>query len=211
MQTLTRREFAAAALAAPISPVKEAVRRKAEPFPPGRVRLGNGPFQTAAEANRRFLADLEPERLLHTFRLTAGLPSPAEPLGGWETPDVELRGHFLGHYLSACALTGDGALRAKASGIVAELAKCQKAIGNGYLSAFPEEFFDRLRDGKRVWAPWYTLHKIMAGLLDVHALLRRPPGARRCSAVWWIGRGAGSPIRPPTRGSSACCWWNSAA
>jgi DUF1680 family protein len=38
------------------------------------------------------------------------------------------------------------------------------------LSAFPEEFFDRLRDGKSVWAPFYTLHKIMAGLLDMHTL-----------------------------------------
>jgi len=43
--------------------------------------------------------------LLHTFRLTAGLPSSAEPLGEWEKPECELRGHFTGgHYLSACAL-----------------------------------------------------------------------------------------------------------
>ena len=42
---------------------------------------------------------------------------------------------------------------------------------NGYLSAFPEEFFDRLRAGRPVWAPFYTLHKIMAGLLDQHTLM----------------------------------------
>ncbi len=54
--------------------------------------------------------------------------------------------------------------------MVGELAKCQQAIGNGYLSAFPEEFFDRLRAGQPVWAPCYTLHKIMAGLLDMHTL-----------------------------------------
>jgi DUF1680 family protein len=52
--------------------------------------------------------------------------------------------------------------------MVAELARCQH--GNGYLSAFPEEFFDRLREGKPVWAPFYTLHKIMAGLLDMYTL-----------------------------------------
>jgi DUF1680 family protein len=47
---------------------------------------------------------LEPDRLLHMFRVTAGLPSHAEPLGGWEQPTNELRGHFTGHYLSACAM-----------------------------------------------------------------------------------------------------------
>ena len=39
----------------------------------------------------------------------------------------------------------------------------------GYLSAFPETFFDRVEARTGVWAPYYTLHKILAGLLDVHA------------------------------------------
>ena len=143
------------------------------PFPTSQVRLRNGPFKEAMEANRRYLQSLPPDRLLHTFRLNAGLPSSAEPLGGWEKPDCELRGHFAGgHYLSACALmyasSGDDELRAKADGMVAELARCQQALGDGYLSAFPKEFFERLREGKRVWAPFYTLHKIMAGLLDMY-------------------------------------------
>ena len=42
------------------------------------------------------------------------------------------------------------------------------ALKNGYLSAFPVEFFDRLRDREKVWAPFYTIHKIMAGLLDMY-------------------------------------------
>ena len=46
--------------------------------------------------------------------------------------------------------------------MVEELAKCQKALGSGYLSAFPEELFDRLRRGVKVWAPFYTYHKILA-------------------------------------------------
>src|SRR5581483_4477259 len=115
------------------------------------------------------------DRLLHNFRVNAGLPSTAEPLGGWEKPDCELRGHFVGHFLSACALmyasTGDEALKKKADYMVAELAKCQDAMpGRGYhpgfLSAYPESFFDRLDAGQKVWAPYYTLHKIMAGLYD---------------------------------------------
>ena len=146
----------------------------ARPFGLNRVRLLPGPFLDALQVNRRFLLAQDENRLLHMFRLTAGLPSTAEPLGGWEAPVNELRGHYLGHYLSALAKMsqslGDAELKARSDRIVAELAACQQKIGNGYLSAFPEEFFDRLRDGKPVWAPFYTLHKIMAGLLDVHTL-----------------------------------------
>ena len=162
------------------------------PFDLARVRLGAGPFKDALDVNRRFLMAQDPDRLLHTFRLTAGLPSSAEPLGGWEAPENELRGHYTGHYLSACALmaaqTGDAEIRVRGEQIVAELAKCQQA--NGYLSAFPQEFFDRLRLRAPVWAPFYTLHKIMAGLLDTAQLsgnaqaLQVLQGMARWTAGW---------------------------
>jgi DUF1680 family protein len=148
---------------------------QASPFPLKNVRLQPGPFSAAAEANRKYLKTLPPDRLLHTFRLTAGLPSSAEPLGEWEKPDCELRGHFTGgHYLSACALAfasaGDEELKLNGDLMVAELAKCQAQHRNGYLSAFPQELFDRLRDGVNVWAPFYTIHKIMAGHVDMYTL-----------------------------------------
>ena len=83
----------------------EVVASQAVPFPMKSVRLQPGVFSQAAEANRKYLKTLATDRLLHTFRLNAGLPSSAEPLGEWEKPDCELRGHFAGgHYLSACAL-----------------------------------------------------------------------------------------------------------
>jgi len=142
------------------------------PFPLEQVRLLDGPFLQAAKTNQEYLNSLPEDRLVHNFRVTAGLPSSAEPLGGWEAPNVELRGHFTGHFLSAVGLTyastGDAALKAKGDAIVADLAKCQEKFGNGYLSAFPDSFFDRLRDGNGVWAPFYTLHKIMAGNLDMY-------------------------------------------
>ena len=153
---------------------KEKVPWKARPFPMKQVRLGDGPCKRAMEADRRYLHSLPPDRLLHTFRINAGLPSSAQPLGGWEAPDCELRGHYAGgHYLSACALmyasTGDEELRSNANAIVAELGKCQANLeAGGYLSAFPVEFFDRLRNHERVWAPFYTIHKIMAGCLDMY-------------------------------------------
>ncbi len=154
---------------------REVVPLRAVPVPMKDVRLGAGPFSAAAEANRRYLKTLPTDRLLHTFRLTAGLPSSAEPLGDWEKPDCELRGHFVGgHYLSACALafasSGDEELKRNGDIMVAELAKCQAQLKSGYLSAFPQELFDRLRDGVKVWAPFYTVHKIMAGLLDMYLL-----------------------------------------
>ena len=142
------------------------------PFDRSRIRLRPGPVLDAAEVNRKFFLAQDPDRLLHTFRLTAGLPTTAEPLGGWEAPENELRGHYTGHYLSTAALRfavhGDTEARARAERMVVALAECQVALGGSYLSAFPEEFFDRLRNGQPVWAPWYTVHKLMAGLLEVH-------------------------------------------
>ena len=150
---------------------REVVPFAARPFDLKQVRLLDGPFKEAMERDRKYLHELQNDRLLHHFRKTSGLDAPGEPYGGWE--NLELRGHTIGHYLSACALmyasTGDEQLKAKADAIVAELAKCQKALGDrGYLSAYPEEFFDRLEAHKYVWAPYYTLHKIFAGLLDMY-------------------------------------------
>jgi hypothetical protein len=154
---------------------REVVPVQAVPFPMKNVLLRPGAFSLAADANRRYLKTLPPDRLLHTFRLTAGLPSSAVPLGDWEKPDCELRGHFVGgHYLSACALafasSGDEELKRNGDLMVTELAKCQGQHRNGYLSAFPQELFDRLRDGVNVWAPFYTIHKIIAGHLDMYTL-----------------------------------------
>jgi DUF1680 family protein len=151
----------------------EKVAWKARPFPMKNVRLGEGPCKVAMEADRQFLHSLPPDRLVHTFRINAGLPSSAQPLGGWEAPDCELRGHYAGgHYLSAAALmyasTGDEEIKKNGTAVVTELGKCQDAMKSGYLSAFPVEFFDRLRERERVWAPFYTVHKIMAGLLDMY-------------------------------------------
>jgi len=143
------------------------------PFALSEVTLTVGPLQQARDWNRGYMLRLPNDRLLHNFRVNAGLPSNAEPLGGWEAPNEELRGHFVGHYLSACAMlyaaTKDKEIKAKADGLVAEIAECQKTLNaNGYMSAFPDELFVRLDKREKVWAPFYTLHKIMAGLLDMN-------------------------------------------
>ena len=153
---------------------------KAEPFPMRQVRLLPGSaFHAAQQWNRGYMARLEADRLLYTFRVNAGLPvGAAKPLGGWEQPDngqrsSELRGHFGGHYLSASAqlaANGDKEAQAKGDYLVAELARCQQKLGGAYLSAFPTTWWDRLEKGERVWAPFYTIHKIMAGMFDMYRL-----------------------------------------
>jgi DUF1680 family protein len=161
------------------------------PFPMKQVRLLAGQAKAAADINQVYLDALTTDRLLHSFRVTAGLASTATPYGGWEKPDCELRGHFNGgHYLSAVALAyasaGNDALRRSGDVMVAELARCQKANGNGYLSAYSPELFQRLVDGKEVWAPFYTLHKIMAGLLDIYLHTGNEQALAVCEgiAVW---------------------------
>src|SRR6266851_6550703 len=117
-----------AAMANPQDPVVDVAQKKdgkstshekapwrVRPFPMQQVRLGEGPCKAAMEADRQYLHSLPTDRLLHTFRTNAGIPSSAPALGGWEAPDCELRGHYAGgHYLSAVALMyaspGDEAL-----------------------------------------------------------------------------------------------------
>ena len=127
----------------------------------------------------QYMLALDSGRLLHNFRVNADLPSSAEPLYNRESPSNGWRGHYVGHFLSACAQmyasTGDVRIKAKADAMVAELAKCQAQLGDkGYLSAFPESSFDDLEAGRPAAVVWYALHKIMAGLLDIYESWRNP-------------------------------------
>jgi DUF1680 family protein len=159
--------------------VRKHIAPRVEPLPMSQVRLlPKSMFHDAQEWNRGYMARLAADRLLYTFRVNAGLPvGAAKPLGGWEQPEngqrsSELRGHFGGHFLSASALlyasTGDKDAKSKADYMVAEMAKCQARLGGKYLSAFPTTWWDRLERGQRVWAPFYTIHKIMAGMFDMY-------------------------------------------
>ena len=146
------------------------------------VRLLPGsPFYERQELHcHGYLASFEPDRLLFHYRALAGLPQPegARAYGGWDSGFI--RGHMAGHYLSAAsrmaAATGDKQFRERVNYMVGELAKCQDALKqDGYLAAFPLGAFDRL-EGKNgnsagVVVPYYTIHKIMAGLLDAHHYL----------------------------------------
>lgn len=139
------------------------------------VRLEPDTFHwRAQQTNLEYLLMLDVDGLTWSFRKAAGLVAPGDPYGGWERPDSELRGHFVGHYLSATAYmwasTHNDTLKEKMTALVSALSACQEKVGTGYLSAFPSSFFDRFEAIKPVWAPYYTIHKILAGLVDQYKL-----------------------------------------
>lgn len=157
----------------------QVVIEKAVPFHNINVTLKPSWIKHREDLNIAFLESLEPDRLLHNFRVTAGLPSKATPLEGWEAPDIGLRGHFVGHYLSAVSHLveryKDPQLSTRLEYLIDELYKCQQVNNNGYLSAFPDKDFDILESKfTGVWAPYYTYHKIMQGLLDTYIHTNNP-------------------------------------
>ena len=78
-----------------------------------------------------------------------------------------------------------------------------RGMNPGYLSAFPEELFDRVEARKGVWAPYYTLHKIMAGLLDVHRATGDPAALEAVKGMAaWVGLRAKAPHRRAVAGDA---------
>ncbi|MDQ0110692.1 glycoside hydrolase family 127 protein [Paenibacillus harenae] len=115
-----------------------------------------------------YLKSYNIDRLLAGFRTNRGLEPKAEIYPGWE--NTEIRGHTLGHYLTALsqayANTKDPVLLEKLAYLSSELAQCQ--FESGYLSAFPEKLIDNVENRQPAWVPWYTMHKIIAGLISVY-------------------------------------------
>jgi len=162
----------------------EVVSFRALPFSLKEVKLLDGPFLHATELDAEILLSYEPDRFLSKFYSEAGLIPKAEHYSGWE--DATIAGHSLGHYLSACAMmyqtTGDNRFLERVNYIAGELKKLQDADGDGYIGAFPdgkkileeEVAKGNIRaqgfDLNGIWVPFYTQHKIMAGLRDAYRL-----------------------------------------
>ncbi|HKV40501.1 MAG TPA: beta-L-arabinofuranosidase domain-containing protein, partial [Blastocatellia bacterium] len=169
----------AGAIEADAGEVKPARPSPARAFALADVRLLDGPFLQAQQRTAKYLLQLEPDRQLHNFRVNAGLKPKAPVYGGWESmePWVSIRchGHTLGHYLSACSLmfaaTGDQPFKQRTDYIVSELRECQDAGKNGLVCAFPDGAapLDAILNATHfVGVPWYTMHKIFAGLRDAY-------------------------------------------
>jgi DUF1680 family protein len=184
MAELTRRDLLAlvggGAMAATIgrtAPAAAAGLSRAAPFALGDVRLLDGPFREAQSRDLTYLLALEPDRMLHNFRANAGLEPKAPVYGGWESEEpwvnIRCQGHTLGHYLSAAALmhasTGDQRMKQRVDYIVSELAACQRAGRTGLVCGFPDggaQLENAVAGRPFVGVPWYTMHKIFAGLRD---------------------------------------------
>lgn len=153
-----------------------------QPFQMNQVHLLPSRFQENMKRDSAWMMSIPVNSLLQSFRNTSGAFSSKEggymtvkKLGGWESLDCDLRGHITGHLLSAYATlyaqTGSQAVKVKADSIVNGLAEVQLAYGReGYLSAFAEGLVDRNIQGKSVWAPFYTLHKIVQGMIDQYQM-----------------------------------------
>ena len=126
--------------------------------------------QNAFNLEKKYLKSLNPDKLLKGFCEIAGIELDAEKYGGWETSAIQ--GHTLGHYLTATAQafasSGDEDLKAITDYMVSVLSKCQAE--NGYLAAIPESHYEQIENGNTsgTWVPWYSLHKILAGLVSVY-------------------------------------------
>jgi Uncharacterized protein conserved in bacteria len=144
--------------------------------------VGNSLFLTAQNWFEQYLSGVDDDQMLYNFRKAAGVDTKeADKMTGWDSPECLLRGHTTGHYLSGLALcyraTGTPEIRKKAVYMLQALKECQDAFAEkegihcGFLSGYSEEQFDLLEDYvpyPKVWAPYYTLHKILAGLLDCY-------------------------------------------
>lgn len=162
--------------------VQPAIKAGAYAFNLKDVRLtGESPFRHAMKINGDYILSLKADRLLNRFYKNSGLKPKDSAYGGWESEG--LSGHTLGHYLSACSMMyaseKDPRFKQKIDYIVDELIKCQDARKTGYVGAIPKEdsiFYGVQRgeiksggfDLNGGWAPWYTVHKVMAGLVDAY-------------------------------------------
>ncbi|HQZ95653.1 MAG TPA: glycoside hydrolase family 127 protein [Pyrinomonadaceae bacterium] len=195
--TFDRRKFlkvstlAGVGLAVPLSAVGQKAGanfpKTAQPFSLVNVRLTPSPFLDAVNANLKYLIKLEPDRLLHNFRVHAGLKPKGEVYGGWERDTIS--GHTLGHYLTACSLmhaqTGNTEVKKRVDYIIGELAECQNQAPDGYVAGFTRKkgkdvengrvIFDEIKAGdirsagfdlNGCWVPFYNWHKLFAGLFD---------------------------------------------
>ena len=167
------------------------------PMTPGQVKLAGGVFEQRYNLNRNYMLSLGSHNLLKNHYFEAGLWSHnTRPEGvhwGWEATCCQVRGHFLGHWLSAAAIgsavAGDAELKGRCDWIVSELAKCQKENGGEWVFSIPEKYLEWVARKKGVWAPHYTIHKTLMGLVDAVKYAKNEQALEvLVSAAKWFSR-----------------------
>ena len=173
-----------------------------KPAEKGSVKILPGVFRERMDVNRQYLLELDTNCLLQNFYLEAGIilpglqvvdnPETANLHWGWEAPTCQLRGHFLGHWISAAAkliaADGEPELRVKLDKIVSELARCQELNGGEWVGSIPEKYFTRLIKNQYIWSPQYVMHKTIVGLSDAYIYAGNPQALDILSHLsdWYI-------------------------
>lgn len=160
-----------------------------------RARLLPGLFRERADVNRAYLMELKTEDLLQNFYLEAGIRTDRDVTEmhlGWESPTCQLRGHFLGHWLSAASMLiaqdNDRELKAKLDNIIDGLERCQKLNGGRWIGSVPEKYFEKLEKNEYIWSPQYTLHKTLLGLYHsaMYAKSEKALAILGSAADWYV-------------------------
>ncbi|HUN32893.1 MAG TPA: beta-L-arabinofuranosidase domain-containing protein [Trebonia sp.] len=104
-------------------------------FPLDQVVLSSGSlFAEHRDLMLEFAANYPADNMLYNFRANAGLPNPAgaRPVGGWDTPTGNLRGHSTGHFMTLLAQAYAGgagdAYKDELDYLVTALGQCQDAL-----------------------------------------------------------------------------------
>lgn len=147
------------------------------------ITLLDSPFKRAQDLDKKYLLDLDADRLLAPFLREAGLQKKAESYTNWENTGLD--GHIGGHYVSALALmyasTGDEQIKNRLDYMISELKRCQDENGNGYIGGVPggKAIWDEIAKGdirasgfglNNRWVPLYNIHKTYAGLRDAYLI-----------------------------------------
>ncbi len=163
--------------------VAATVAAQVSPFPLTAVRLEKGILHHAQEVDKRYLLELDEDRLLYPFYREAGIPTKVEGYGNWENTGLD--GHTGGHYLSALALmyaaTNDAEIKTRLDKVVNEIVRCQSANPSGYVGGIPGGYsmWQQISAGNiradnfslnGKWVPLYNIHKLFAGLYDARVI-----------------------------------------
>ena len=134
-------------------------------------------FEKSQQIGLSYVLSYNPDRFLSSAYTALGKTPKAQTYGGWENRQIQ--GHMLGHYLSALSAfvqqTGNREAKEKLDYTVQCIKTIQRA--DGYFGGIPSTPFDEAFSGDfeverfslaHWWVPWYSLHKIFAGLLDAY-------------------------------------------
>tara|TARA_R110000868_G_scaffold304437_6_gene565023 strand:- start:6090 stop:8444 length:2355 start_codon:yes stop_codon:yes gene_type:complete len=156
---------------------------KLQTFPLTSVELLDSPFSEAQETDKKYILELDADRLLAPYLIEAGLEAKAPKYGNWENTGLD--GHIGGHYVTALSLmyasTGDEEVLDRLNYVLDELYRAQQVNGDGYLGGIPNsgEIWDEIKEGdiraqsfslNGRWVPLYNIHKIFAGLRDAYLI-----------------------------------------